>query len=482
MQLKTQQKNNIETLLAGGELSELQAREISSMGKEVVIFALLAQARIIAQLKGRDTVLTSSQDPSCPSAQKPVYGKENLSKKRCRKPGAKEGHDGVRRKTPVKIDRIEEHRLEHCPDCGSKLNQRNETRQRIIEDIPDVHVEVVKHVIHRDYCPNCKKKVEPKIKDALPNASIGNRLVILCAWLHYALGNTISQIVDVMNFHLQFKISAGGLVDIWHRLGEILFSWYEEICQEIEKTAVLHADETGWRVNGKTHWLWCFASRSSTVFWIDKSRASPVVLKFLKEEFAGVLVSDFWYAYNVLCCAKQKCLAHLLRELERTSKINKTDNDWPVFCKKLKRLLRDSIRLRKRKGDLDLERYNRRKELICRRLNKLTEGSWQGKHARRLVKRLRRHDNELFTFLDIDDVPFDNNFGERSIRFAVIMRKNSYNNRSQRGALTQSVLMSVFFTIKQRCENPVKIVKQALNTYCQTGQLPALKKLTTPDG
>jgi hypothetical protein len=62
MQLKTQQKNNIETHLAGGELSELQAREISSMGTEAVVFALLAQARTIAQLKGRDTVLSSSQD------------------------------------------------------------------------------------------------------------------------------------------------------------------------------------------------------------------------------------------------------------------------------------------------------------------------------------------------------------------------------------------------------------------------------------
>jgi hypothetical protein len=91
MQLKTQQKNNIETLLAGGELSESQARQIFSMGTEAVVFALLEQARTIAKLKGRDTVLSSSQDPSCPSAQKPVYGKENLSKKRCRKPGINGG-------------------------------------------------------------------------------------------------------------------------------------------------------------------------------------------------------------------------------------------------------------------------------------------------------------------------------------------------------------------------------------------------------
>lgn len=483
-------------LLANGELDEQKARQIASMGEEALIYALLLQEKIkseqdqkirdqaktIARLDGKDTRLTSSQDPSCPSAQKPVYGKENLSKKRRKKPGAKEGHSGVRRKTPVKIDQTEEHRLEHCPDCGGELNKRSENRERIIEDIPEVKVEVVKHIIYRDYCPNCKKKVEPKIKDALPNAAIGNRLVVLCAWLHYALGNTISQIVDVMNFHLQFEITAGGLVDIWHRLAEILYSWYEQICEEINETCTLHADETGWRVNGKTHWLWCFTSKQSTVFWVDRSRGSPVVQEFLKEEFDGVLVSDFWFAYNVLSCAKQKCLAHLLRELERTTKINRANDDWLAFCKKLKRLLRDSISLRKCKDELDEEIYTRRRQRIGERLSELTRRNWQSNHSKRLVKRLRRHDNEIFTFLDNAEVPFDNNFGERSIRFAVIMRKNSYNNRSRRGALTQSVLMSVFFTIKQREMNPVKIVKKALETYCQTGKLPTLRELTQPNG
>jgi len=71
-----------------------------------------------------------------------------------------------------------------------------------------------------------------------------------------------------------------------------------------------------------------------------------------------------------------------------------------------------------------------------------------------------------------ENVPFDNNFGERSIRGAVIMRKNSYNNGSEKGAMTQSVLMSIFFTIKQRGLNPVDTVKKALKTYIKTGDLP----------
>ncbi len=157
-----------------------------------------------------------------------------------------------------------------------------------------VRVETVKHVIHRHWCSNCRKVVEPIVGEALPKASIGNGIVVLSAWLHFALANTISQILEVFNFHLQFTMSPGGLSQIWHRLSDIFFEWYEEIMEDIQKVGVLHGDETGWRVNGKTHWLWCFTSPMATIFTIERSRAGPVVLEFIKECFNGVFVSDFW--------------------------------------------------------------------------------------------------------------------------------------------------------------------------------------------
>ena len=87
--------------------------------------------------------------------------------------------------------------------------------------------------------------------------------LVLSAWLHYLLGTTLAQIIDVFNFHLQFKLSSGGLIQMWRRLREILLAWYLEIQTQALEGAVLHADETGWRVNGATYWLWCFARRTS---------------------------------------------------------------------------------------------------------------------------------------------------------------------------------------------------------------------------
>lgn len=99
---------------------------------------------------------------------------------------------------------------------------------------------------------------------------------------------------------------------------------------------------------------------------------------------------------------------------------------------------------------------------------------WNNKHAKRLLKRLRRHQNDLFTFLDRDNVPFDNNHAERSIRPAVIIRKNSYGNRSQRGADCQAVLMSIFRTLKQRGHDPIRTIVSAIQQYIETGKVPPL--------
>ncbi len=99
-----------------------------------------------------------------------------------------------------------------------------------------------------------------------------------------------------------------------------------------------------------------------------------------------------------------------------------------------------------------------------------------------MIKRLRRHASELFTFLDHPEVPFDNNFGERQIRPAVIARKNSYANGSEDGGETHAVLMRVFRTLKQRGHNPVAVMTEAVRTYLQTGKLPPLPGPTAEFG
>lgn len=455
----------------GPSLTKQQAEKLYQLGQEVVVFVLMTQAKMIAE-----QMANSPQSPAAPSSAKPIFKKDNKSKnKHGKKIGAKKGHVASRRPKPVDIDRRQEHNLQICPHCGNEnLSQRTKKRTRIIIDIPEgFNVETVEHTIDRKWCNQCKKIVEPKVPDALDKCTFGNRILAFSSWLHYGLGSTLSQIVETFNYHLQTPISEGGLVEMWHRLAEVLTPWYEQLKKDALSSAVLHGDETGWRVNGRTHWLWCFGNSEVTYYMINRSRGSPAINEFFQEYFDGVLITDFWAAYNAVSCAdRQMCLVHLLGELKKVAMYKDSSSDWAAFSKKLKRLVHDSIRLWKRREQLDQQLYARRRELIELRLRELINAQWDNGQARRLRDRLDRYEDYLFTFLDKPYVPFDNSHAERSIRPAVIMRKNSYSNRSDKGARTQSTLMSIFRTLKQRNVNPISTIEQALRQYIQSGNLP----------
>lgn len=463
----------------GPDLTTEEAERIVDQGREAAIFAILELAR---RLKERQFPQPA---PSTPSGMVAPFQKATVpSSKRRKNPGAKPGHPGRRRAVPEHFDRTVDHRAETCPQCGGPLTECQDTRERVIEDIPeDLKPQVTRHVIHRDWCGRCRKQVEPKVPDALPGSTLGNRVLVLSAFLHFCLGNTLGQIVDVFNFHLLLKLTPGGLMQMWHRLAELLFPWYEQLQREALRSAVLHADESGWRVNGKTHWLWCFGNADLTYYMIDRCRGGPALEKFFITEFPGTLVSDFWGAYNAVDCAlRQTCLVHLLRDLEHVEKYKNSTGDWPAFAKKLRRLIADAIRLRKREDAFSEETYASRRSRLTDRLIELTEESWTSLEARRLIKRLRRHQNDLFTFLDQPDVPFENNLAERAIRPAVIIRKNSYGNRSEQGADTQAILMSIFRTLKQRQIDPLGVTIHAIRSYLTTGQLPPLPSKAASGG
>ena len=477
-----------------GRLTASQALALCRESPELVTPALLSAGQRIAEQDVRITELqrasteagvpgdgSGSLSPSTPSGVVPVYAKPNPPRRR-KKPGAKNGHPGARRGRPARMDRRAVHRLKRCPHCAGRLQRCHRTRTRIIEDLPeDIRTEVTEHTIHRDYCPNCKKDVEPVVADAMPGATLGHRIVALTAWLHDGWGITIAQIVDLLGYHLQTKLTPGGLIDAWQRLSDVLKAWYEQIAEEARNSAPLHAHETGWRVNGQTHWLWCFANAQVCYYMVDRCRGSPALQKFFSDAFQGVLITDFWSAYESVCAEDRPYgLVHLLRELEKVDEHNRSA-EWPSFARRLRRLLRAGIRLRKR-PDFAPGKFQDQVDRLNARLNQLAAEEHFDPDTRRLTKRLRRYAEYIFTFLDYADVPFENNFAERQIRPPVIIRKNSQSNRSERGAGTQAILMSVYRTLRLRGLDPAKTIATALRNHWLTGQLPPLPSPATANG
>jgi transposase len=478
-----------------GELTEPMARRVHALGPEATVVLTLAVNRRIAELSAGSS---AKPGPHTPSGAVPPYAKGSTGKKRRRKPGARNGHTGHRRPAPVVPDRVEPlDELKVCPEChGPVLPMReHRRRKRKVEDIPpDLKTEAVQYDIPRQWCPCCRKHVEPGVAAAMPNATLGNGVVALTTVMHYGLGLTIDQTREIFASHLRTPLSAGGLVDLWRRAGTALLPWYEQIGKEARTSATLHADETGWRVNGDTHWLWCFCNHRNCCYLIDESRGGGVLKGFFTESFKGVLMSDFWGPYQSVLLGeggeRQCCLGHLLRELDHVdtdvlpNKAPDRAREWCGFVKMLRRLVWDGIRLRRRK-DFTPERYASRIGLIDRRLIALAEGGgreYNDPDAQRLAARLSRHRDELFTFLDRPEADWNNNFGERQIRPAVILRKNSQCNRSERGAATQAVLMSIYRTLKLRGLDPRTEIEKALRAWSATGKLPPLPEPVVAQG
>jgi transposase len=432
-----------------------EAKAILALPRDKAVHVILT----LAEKAEKYDQIVGGVSPTTPSGMTPPYLKPTRGKRR-KPPGRKEGHPGVSRLRPEEVNHFKEHTLKRCPECHSPVKGPIKTYTRYVEDIPRIEKpEVTEHTLHGYWCSTCKKVVFPTLTDALPNAMIGLRLVVFTAWLHYLVGVSVNNIVKILSVVCRFKISAGGLTQAWINLAHLLEPAYNHIGERISRSGVLSADETGWRLNGITHWLWCFTTKTLCYYLITKSRGSPVIREVLGSVFSGILICDFWGAYNkIIALAKQRCLYHLFTELAKVDKINRSPR-WKAFRKILLRLLKDAIRLSQRKAQLSPEQYDNRKNRLYDRLEQILWVHHYGdKDIKRLIKRLKRHKAELFTFLEYENVSPYNNHAEQQMRKPVLTRKVSQQNRSEYGAKTQAILMSLFRTAELQGQNPIEVV------------------------
>ena len=324
-----------------------EAIAILEMDREDAIQAIL----ILAEKAEKYDRLCDQPRPTTPSGMTPPYLKPT-SKRKKRSCGRKKGHKGICRKRPETVTAYQTHTLKNCPDCYQPLQNPVRTYKRYIEDIPQVKPVVTEHTVHGSWCACCRKIVQPTVTDALPNARLGLRLVVFTAWLHYLVGIRVNNIAKMVSVFFNLHVSAGGLTQAWKSLATLLESRYNDMRQKISASAVLHADETGWRLNGKTYWLWCFTTKTLCYYLITRNRGSPVIEKFLGRLFKGILICDFWGAYNkISALAKQRCFYHLFTELVKVDAHNRSAS-WKAFRRKLSRLLKDAIRLSEKKNQV----------------------------------------------------------------------------------------------------------------------------------
>jgi len=260
------------------------------------------------------------------------------------------------------------------------------------------------------------------------------------------------------------RVSAGALALAAQRVAHRLSPEVASIREAIRGSPAVNVDETGWRVGGRNNWLWAFVTETLTLYRVAPSRAGRIAAEELGKEFGGVVVADFFGAYNKLSCEQQKCIVHLLRELRECAKKNNTA-EYAAFRKKLKRVIADAVRLAGRE-DYDPDKNESLVWRLHDRLAALGAGEYKNPDCRRIAKRLRKHEANLFTFLFHPGVVTpDNNRAERAIRPAVVIRKISGGSRTPNGANATADLMSLSQTCRLNGASFVPFILKALRHH-----------------
>ena len=318
---------------------------------------------------------------------------------------------------------------------------------------------VLRHVRRR---VESRAPEQPPAAD-LPHGQLGLNALATAAVLRVVHRLPFGQVVRVLADLPGLRVSAGGIARQLRRLAGWLDPYYERVRLALRTAPRVNGDETGWRTNGRNGYLWAVTDpgQGHTLYHVDESRSGKVIEGLLGRTFPGTLTCDFYSAYGRLDCPKQRCLAHLLRELEDAAR------DSPAFAatafhRRLRRLLRDMLALKREWDALDDAAYTRR---ACRaedRLERLARGSYDEPDAARLAKRLLRHRTELTRFLWDKHLDGTNNAAERALRPAVVMRKITGGSRSAAGAQAWAKLASLMRTASQQGRNVLETVKQLL--------------------
>jgi len=399
-----------------------------------------------------------------------------------KKRGGKFGHVGWFRKKPKKIDRVEDVRLECCPECSSKditACKNEEIDEHIQEDIVLPKVEAVLFRHHEYYCRNCKKVVSSLGNDELASSYIGPKAKALAVFMRYVVKISERDVKNLFEKAFNLNIvhsSIAGFRDQLRRAGSPL---YEMLKKSLKHGPFIHADETGWRVDGKTAWLWKFSNKKVCISHIDQSRGQKVVREILGDHYDGILITDFLSAYNgIITKAKQRCLVHLLRDLKKVLRYWHDDEEVVRYVTRLKKILEDAIALYKEYKDAPWDRtYRNKRAAVQEALRDFAFPNPNKKVLNRFAKRLQRHKDELFTFLYERGVDFHNNHSEQQVRPDVIFRKITNGNRSSKGAQCHNVIVSILQTAKLNKIDPIGTLESVL---LKKKEFPFLAALSPP--
>lgn len=306
----------------------------------------------------------------------------------------------------------------------------------------------------------------------------GPRLTALVAYMKGACHASCSTIRKFLRDVVGVRVSRSYLRKLIVNVSEALESACDELLRALPEQPTLNIDETGHKNCGERFWTWCFKASMYTLFRIDKSRGSQVLLEVLGEEFAGVIGGDYVSAYRKYMRLNehvqgQFCLAHLIRDVKYLMTLK--DAPTRFYGEQIRDALRSLFEVFHEWKDWSPSVYERALDVARERiLIAATQRVPNTAEAQNMATRFSTHGAQDFQFITTPGIEPTNNLAEHAIRFVVIDRRITQGTRSQSGQQWCERIWTVIATCTQRSIDLLDFLSHSLCAYWENIPGPSL--------
>jgi transposase len=443
------------------KLTREEFDKIYDAGKEATyafIVSLLTRIEALEQRLGMNST-NSSKPPSSDGLSKPKP--KSLREKTGRTPGGQEGHAGTTLAPKESPDIVIEHKPQQC-SCGCDLSDvlGVVVQKRQMADLPKIELEYTEHRVLEKECPRCQEKNHGELPSWIEDTAVqyGPQIRALLVYLNTTQYLPYERICELCDTLFGFAPSEGTIYNALKNCYEELGPFEEEIKAKLREAEVLHCDETGCRVKGKTQWLHVGATETETYYHVDEKRGKEALDRMgLLKGHKGTVVHDCLSSYFQYDVSHGICNAHILRELKYVS-----EEMLQSWAEDMSEHLMVGLKRKEEKGipnEQEYEEYEKKYIgiLVAGKEQQPPPPRPEGKRGREakgksqnLINRLERHSGSVLAFLRKAEVPFTNNKAEQAIRMTKVKMKVSGGFRSPTGARMFARIRGAFSTFKKQ--------------------------------
>jgi transposase len=391
-----------------------------------------------------------------------------------RRPGAPKGHPPWSRRKPDHIDSaVNVAAPQVCPHCATAgLAPSGQQHRQLQEDIViEPRTKVTEYIHDLAYCPHCRRDVFQTAAGELRNCEIGPKTKAAAAFLRHEAKMSYRDVRKIFNTFFGMPFVPASAMAFDRTITKKGLSLYEDLKAKLKASDIVYGDETHWRIAGKAANTWYAGNEDIALYHVDRSRAGDVAVALLGDNFAGALGADAYAGYNAVHAKqRQSCLAHLTRrakeiddEIELLPEARK-DEKTRHFLNAIRTMIsyacqtgaaRNAGMITQQQALRYIPRFQSLLKTIC-----LHPVSYE--KAEKFRQRLldpQREWHRMFTFLEVPGMHPTNNHAEQALRLPVIFRKICFGNRSDEGAKSLGVILSLITTAKRQQRDPLAFLQ-----------------------